>query len=584
MMYLLAISLGPVQDFIAAARRTADLQAGSEILVEMAKAAAGAVADGANTLIFPADLNADGPNKILVLVRSGDPAQWAAKARAAAQNVLNQAWEKALVALRHLKQHLDAPLADSQIERFLEFYAAWYPMTSEAEYSVARVEVDRLLAGRKALRDFAQYDESRSQTRRGQQKSPLDPSRDCVIHLQRDFNVPDACDSRPLWLKKSEALDAVSIAKRIWGVEAKKDVPSTSQMAARGLLPELRRLAPEPIAELEAIAKKGGSGVDIGDLVFHNRREEVGKEAEGQITNEDITRAGELCKQALRAARRSEFPPYYVILLADGDRMGKLLGAIPDLKGHQAISTALSKFAKEAEIGIIPACGGHAIYTGGDDVLGLLPVPRALECAEKLATHFHTEMKQVTAEHNVSLDNPESGGTLSVGLVIVHAMEPLQQALEKARAAEKAAKNNGRNSLAVCLHTRGGEPRQAVRTWGSSPQVDDWQELVRTLRGDLARGFPYELRALARECAGAGLKSEIALAEALRILRRKKGSDASGSAQVVARQLDAWLANIPPDSVSSKLEDFAQKLVIARFLAEWKPRQTENQEALAHVE
>ncbi len=40
MTHLLSISIGPVQDFIAAARRTADLYAGSQILQELSKEAA----------------------------------------------------------------------------------------------------------------------------------------------------------------------------------------------------------------------------------------------------------------------------------------------------------------------------------------------------------------------------------------------------------------------------------------------------------------------------------------------------------------------------------------------------------------
>ena len=37
MKYLFALSLGPVQEFIAAGRRTADLQFGSKLLVEIAQ-------------------------------------------------------------------------------------------------------------------------------------------------------------------------------------------------------------------------------------------------------------------------------------------------------------------------------------------------------------------------------------------------------------------------------------------------------------------------------------------------------------------------------------------------------------------
>src|SRR2546421_12724871 len=56
MEYLFLASIGPVQSFIASARRTRDLQFGSWLLSELAKAAALQIveAEGLNSLIFPA--------------------------------------------------------------------------------------------------------------------------------------------------------------------------------------------------------------------------------------------------------------------------------------------------------------------------------------------------------------------------------------------------------------------------------------------------------------------------------------------------------------------------------------------------
>ena len=51
--YLITLSVGPVQDFIAAARRTRDLWFGSYVLSEVSKAAALAFKNKGATLIFP---------------------------------------------------------------------------------------------------------------------------------------------------------------------------------------------------------------------------------------------------------------------------------------------------------------------------------------------------------------------------------------------------------------------------------------------------------------------------------------------------------------------------------------------------
>lgn len=53
--YLMTIALGPVQEFIAAARRTADLTAGSKLLVELARHLATHLVQHHHAdLIFPA--------------------------------------------------------------------------------------------------------------------------------------------------------------------------------------------------------------------------------------------------------------------------------------------------------------------------------------------------------------------------------------------------------------------------------------------------------------------------------------------------------------------------------------------------
>ena len=52
--YLLAISIGPVQDFIAAARRCRDLWRGSDLLSELSRVVAEALLKNGATLVFPA--------------------------------------------------------------------------------------------------------------------------------------------------------------------------------------------------------------------------------------------------------------------------------------------------------------------------------------------------------------------------------------------------------------------------------------------------------------------------------------------------------------------------------------------------
>jgi CRISPR-associated protein Cmr2 len=545
MKHLLSVSIGPVQEFIAAARKTSDLQAGSSLLVETARRVAKTL-EQQGKLIFPCSADADSiPNKILIELCEGVEPELAAQgAKQAAQAFLKEQWERTK---RDVPEGcLDQELADEQIERFLEFYAAWVPMNGC--YVEERKLVERLLAGRKALRDFEQ-----PLSRAGRPKSPLDPSRDCVLTGGRDreLSVPVSCQRPPLSLKPRETLDAISLLKRERGADIRSKVPfSTSMMAARAYLLH----TPEDLLlPLKNLAEDLGQGNDFSDLLYPERTADLLEELEksdGEVETYQA-RAKEARKAVLNHLRKSEFPAYYAVLAADGDRMGKLLSDMKDSQEHRDFSGKLAEFAKEARHVIVGDFHGHCVYTGGDDILALLPVTQALDCARRLASLF----------------NEKIGATLSVGVAIVHHLENLQVSVERARAAEREAKKQ-RNSLAVAQHTRGGAPVLVAEKW-CDEVFREWNDWIRAFseppktegasrKKGLSRGFPYELLALAREWTE-GLDQDLLYREAKRILHKKEGSQKPELPErLKAKGRAEW-------------EMFARKLVIARFIAGLTP-------------
>ncbi len=126
--------------------------------------------------------------------------------------------------------------------------------------------------------------------------------------------------------------------------------------------------------------------------------------------------------------------------------------------------------------------------------------------------------------------------------------------MQRARDAEKAAKDGGRNALAVALHTRGGAPITVVRTWDRLR----WRELLQSFeQGDLTQGLAYELLELAREWQD-DMNVAYLQAEAERILGRKERKG----------------LKLPLFESRQDLLDYAKELVVARFLSGVK---TENQ-------
>jgi CRISPR-associated protein Cmr2 len=478
MSYLLAISIGPVRDFIAAARRTADLYAGSQILIEVTKTIATALEQHGAKLIFPSEAKSNGANKILAEV-SSDPRGLVVNVKSEARDFLFAEWRKALSDFSHQGQ-VDQVRGDAQVKDFLEIYAAWVDF-EPGEYPEARTRVERLLAGRKALRDFQQALQDDATIL----KSPLDASRASVI--RNPESLADAtAQHKPLRLRPSEHLDAISLLKRIYGVQKSERVFDTRTMARR---------ATNPHATPDA----------------------------RKFEDEDAT---------------LEPQPYLAILHADGDRMGALIETKTSAKEHLVLSSTLSDFA-DGVAGIVNKHHGFKIYSGGDDVLALLPVNTAIACARELAQDFSNRLP---------------GASLSAGIAIVHYREPLSISLDHARAAEKAAKNKTApkseqgNRLAVALHTRGGAPLTVIEPW-NQPQLQDLLELYATQ--NVSRGVPYELKQLAREWHESDLPLTSLQAEARRIIDRKEGT-----------KLD-----IPTLGSVQDLDVFADKLVLARFLS-----------------
>jgi len=526
MAFLVVFSIGPVQEFIAASRRTADLKAGSQLLVETAREIAKFLQREGAELIFPADTQIDPPNKLLCVVQN-NPEELVQRAHEVAQNYLCQEWQKTCQVVGSL---IDTDLANQQINQLLEFYVAWVPL--DGDYARARQEVERLLAGRKALRNFEQPSCSLELP-----KSPLDPARDTVVKLQDGFRVCEAAQRHHLLrLKPRETLDAISLLKRIKGREMSAKVPSTSEMALRSIWSLAKQKASQAVSEMEQIAQQFGIA-EVCDLFFPGRWDDL--DTDRELDEPTRQRLSELRETILKTVGMpEERVAYYAVLLADGDRMGHRISQLQTDGEHRQFSQQVANFAQQVP-NIVKRHEGYLVYCGGDDVLALLPTNRALACAEKLHETFCKHIPQTT---------------LSAGIALVHHLDNLQSVLEWARQAEREAKKI-RNALAVALHPRSGEALTAVVPW---QDFSIWRKWINAFRQGLAGGFPYELCNLARDYEQVAIPPEVLKAEAERVLQRKEGSER------VQVSFPSWAIQS-----ASELKKFAQLLIIARFLADY---------------
>ncbi|BCW98123.1 MAG: type III-B CRISPR-associated protein Cas10/Cmr2 [Armatimonadota bacterium] len=521
MTYLVSISIGPVQDFIAAARKTRDLWAGSYLLSEISRAAAQALADKQCQLVYPSratvvnrDLSI--PNKILAIAPQGSsPADLAKEASNAAEEKLFEFLDAALEKVRTEYPEIDVKVCQSQVETFLELYAAWWPM-KDGNLVEAREQVEELMAGRKALRDFAQ-----SASSAGVPKSSLDPGRDAVLD-GRKVREHRTGQEHNLDIKQGEMLDAISLTKRFGPAQR---FVSTARVAADPLirrmkgsptLEELRGLAEEMLKQKsqlctsfspESFPQYAEFPYDTS-LFFSEGREEVAEDPAKDLVPDFTHVLGRFLRDN---ELPSQLPAYYAILAADGDNMGKVVSekaCSGGLKELEEFSKVLSKFSANVREIVENQHNGALVYGGGDDVLAFLPLDRALPCANALRQEFSNL----------------TGCTMSVGIAIAHYAAPLQTAVRWAREAERDAKaQSGKNALAVHLHTRtAGEEHIAARhSWDDDP-VNRW-DLWTTMLDErkLPSQAAYHLRQLACEFNGI-MASDVLYKEAERILKRKR--------------------------------------------------------------
>ncbi len=179
------------------------------------------------------------------------------------------------------------------------------------------------------------------------------------------------------------------------------------------------------------------------------------------------------------------------------------------------------------------------IYSGGDDVLALLPARQAVACAAALRRAFRGEdggSPGWTEREGRQLLTMGNRATLSAGIAFVHFMEDLRLALDGARQAEKAAKDAGRNWLTLRFMRRSGEHSEAGLSWERAPW---FQKLVAIFAGGATDRWTYRLRRELPTLQGGMIPDAAVRAEIRRLVDRTK-KDASDSTGPSGKDAEQW--------------------------------------------
>lgn len=496
--YVVIFSIGPVQTFIASARRSRDLWSGSWLLSELAKACAKSLNDLGDTkaqLIFPhvdknnqADLEENSDfsvgNKVQVVLTVDSVDELKDIIDNAKESVKKRFIKEASNALSRLpkdKHYLRETIWNSQLDDYLEIQTAWARFGDDNSYHDAAQKAGQTLASRKATRDFSptcaisekdfitslvQLDNVRKTTNKNLNvikqpyqdlfmlpKSSLDGMRETVL---KESGLQKNSLQRKLSLSKSEQLDTVGVIKRLGFEEKAEQFTPFTRITAHAWIEEIAQKEPAALNRLKdtyrELCRLGvASGVTGNNkvyqdfaydaqLLYPSRLEVTLKEYQNSDDKEakEIVDNLKILKKTLAPLFQSYGEPYRygLLLLADGDRMGELLDKAKTQVQHQEITQALSNFAGQVAY-TMRQSSGHCIYAGGDDVLGFVPLDKAYKCANDLQKLFANSLSGVANKLGA-----KNSPTLSVGLAICHIMTPLGVIRELASQAEKFAKGD----------------------------------------------------------------------------------------------------------------------------------------------
>lgn len=521
--YLLMLAIGPVQEFIAQARRTRDLWFGSHVLSEVCKASARALLrNDTTTLIFPA-LKADDArlrecdqpwahesnepaynvaNKLLAVV-SGDPQALAQRARECATRRLRHWAERTFSQCESIFDERAQKAAHEQLNTLLEFHALWAPcdVANSGEYRRVRSSLENELMARKQTHVFSPWREHR-----GVRKSSLDGARETV--LQRG-NRQQAIWRR-LRITPGEELDAIGLLKRAGGTPEQFVPIPTIGLAA--WIECAREVAPE---ELSALSRRCRDELKLGSVwrrqawvqAFPHDAQVLLPErwvphfAEYGLAPDEAETFGRehIAPLLERVSRQVGEPyPYVACVVADGDHMGTVIDelAMLGITAHQEVSRVLAQFTITARTIVERDHRGVLIYAGGDDVLAFVCVQDAIRCATALQCAFVEGVSKVLTCFDAVTTKP----TLSVGVGVGHVLQSLGNLLELGREAERSAKRAGRDRLAVRFEKHSGTQRQWISAWDDQPQTVLERSVGLLDSGSLSTKKVHELALLRERC------------------------------------------------------------------------------------
>ncbi len=447
-------TIGPVQSFIAQARKARDLYAGSYLLAYVTGRTIKAMImyDHKIEVVFPTvnnDYNI--PNRVVAIVNDYDDDKkknLGSYLENVARGVLTEISENLIGKTnKNIKEDLKK-LYQNQIASHLEVFWLFHDFEN---YREGYQEAIKQLSEIKRLKPFHQNTECCGR------KCSLNPDKNVLFSnmaMQNNQLIAINKDNFPYVLGEKEGLSAMGFVKRVLylddvniGEGFQKSFPSVDEIVLRNKLRDENY-----VKSLEAIGSENchlildvynGVAVKINEK---NLNERSALESVKSLVEE-------IKKEEAKTGKRL-LTSYYAIVKFDGDNMGdlyknaELKNGIEFKQFHQELSKKLCAFASSVKSDVKKE-EGEVIYTGGEDFLGFIAIDSLFPVLQRLRTTFKSiDLSQYI---NVRL-------TFSAGIAIAHVKTPLKQVANMSDEMEAFAKSidTDKDAFAVSVMKRSG--------------------------------------------------------------------------------------------------------------------------------
>jgi CRISPR-associated protein Cmr2 len=438
MKYLTLFTIGPVQSFIAKARKLQDLYAGSFLLSYLSKQTMLKAQELGAIILFPDPEQKSAPNRFLMTVESGDTdklREFCGKL----ETYVRVEWSN-IAKKVFAETHLEYSLAVSaQIESLIQVYYASEEYSGGENFGGSYINAVKRLGSAKTLRGFSQIDEPYG--------------RKC--NLMYEYNALFYREKRDYLVADAQKVTEGNVR------DLDKYIQPDETLSAAAFVKRCLKFA------ITDFNDKFPSVTDVYEMY-------------GDKLNADDDKHG-----------------YYAAVMFDGDNMGMWYSE-PDIRDKSKteefqayLSREISNFAAEHSYKIVnwnDQLNGVVIYAGGEDFLGVLNIKNVFAALYKLRETFGgIDLSAYTDEKP----------SFSAGLVIVHVKTPLSAVLDMAREAEHKAKAHpGKDAFCLTIAKHSGEVTEFIQPFyhDKKSTLDKLDRLVEIIvKKDMSVKFIYQL-------------------------------------------------------------------------------------------